>query len=237
MDDTFTFDMGRATAVCEEILRRGLNVRWRCTTRADCFSPELARLLKRAGCMRISIGAESGSASILKTIHKNVTPEQTADACRWAREAGMNLEVCFMVGNIGESQETIEETKALARKIRPDGFCVSNAVYMFPGTPLFRYAARRGLIDDSVWLKDDPVFPYTAEHTLEELSAWQMEVIRECAASKGLYQYLRYALRVARRLPPRQMLKSGVSFLKANLAGLFSGKHASQAKQDLNIHG
>ena len=236
MDDTFTVDMDRAAAVCEEILRRNLRVQWRCTTRADCFSPELARLLSRAGCLRLSIGAESGSDAILKTIHKNVTVQQTEDTCRWAREAGMFLEVCFMVGNIGESRETIEETKALARRIRPDEFCVSSAVYLFPGTPLFRYAARRGLIDDSVWLKNDPVFPYTAEHTPEELLGWQMEIIRECAASKGLYQYLRYALRVAARMPPKAIVRAGWSFLKANLPGARSHKAAPATPQEPTTH-
>jgi radical SAM superfamily enzyme YgiQ (UPF0313 family) len=237
MDDTFTVDMDRAAAVCEEILRRNLRVQWRCTTRADCFSLDLARLLKRAGCTRVSLGAESGSPAILKTIHKNVTPRETLDACRWAREAGLILEVCFMVGNLGESRETIEETKALARKIRPDEFCVSSAVYLFPGTPLFRHAARRGLIDDSAWLKDDPVFPYTAEHTLEELSAWQMELIRECAASKGLYQYLRYALRVAARMPPKALLRAGWSFLKANLPAAKPRKPAPAAPRKPTTHG
>ncbi len=34
-DDTFTADKKRVMEVCDEILRRGLKLRWSCNTRAD----------------------------------------------------------------------------------------------------------------------------------------------------------------------------------------------------------
>jgi anaerobic magnesium-protoporphyrin IX monomethyl ester cyclase len=223
MDDTFSVDMERASVICEEILRRGLKVQWRCATRTDCVSRELLQLMKKAGCTRVSFGVESGSPKILKNIHKMVDLLQIEDACRWTKETGIILETCFMVGNVGETQETINETKALIQRIKPHEFRVSNSVYIFPGTPLYRFAADRGLIDDKRWLSSESVIPYTAEHNLGQLSKWQMEVIRECGRSKGFIQYIQYLFRNARRMRPKLLIKSGFYFLRANLVSLGSG--------------
>ena len=91
VDDTFTADMDRARRICEEILRRNVRVEWRCATRADCVSKDLLDLMARAGCIRVSYGVESGSPEILRTIHKNVAPDQVEQAVRWSRAGGPSV--------------------------------------------------------------------------------------------------------------------------------------------------
>jgi len=222
-DDTFTVDQDRARRVCEEILRRGLPVQWRCATRADCVSKDLLDLMARAGCIRVSYGVESGSPEILRTIHKNVSPDQAEQAIRWSKDAGMIIEACFMVGNRGESQKTIDQTKALIRRLRPEEYCVSAAVYLFPGTPLYRYAEKQGLVDESVWLRDDPVVPYTAEQPIGQLARWQAELMHELGMARGFWNYLKHVVRVARHTPLRRLPRAGYHFLRTNLRALFSG--------------
>ena len=223
VDDTFTADMDRAAAICDEIRRRGLAVQWRCATRADCVSRELLQRMGRAGCICVSYGVESGSPTILKTIHKNVSPEQVEQAIAWSKEAGMVIEACFMVGNRGESQQTIDESKALIRRIQPEEYCVSAAVYLFPGTSLYRYAEQQGLVDETVWLRDEPVVPYTAEQSLSQLAEWQAQLMRELGMARGFWNYLKHVVRVARHTRLRRLPRAGYHFLRTNLRALFSG--------------
>jgi len=222
VDDTFTADQDRAKRICEEMLRRGLGVRWRCATRADCVSKELLNLMARAGCIRVSYGVESGSPKILQAIHKNVSPLEVEQAVRWSRDAGMIIEACFMVGNRGESQETIDESRALIRRLRPEEYCVSAAVYLFPGTPLYRYAEKQGFVDETVWLRDEPVIPYTAEQPLSQLAEWQAQLMRELGMARGFWHYLAHVVRVARHTPARRLPRAAYHFVRTNLLSLFS---------------
>jgi hypothetical protein len=64
-----------------------------------------------------------------------------------------------------------------------------------------------------------------------------MELIRECGASKGLLAYLLYAARIGMRMPPRQMLRSGWSFLKANLAALLPRKASAAVPRSQDTNG
>ena len=220
MDDTFSIDMDRAAAICQGILDRGLDIQWRCATRADSVTRELLELMKRSGCIRVAYGIESGSPRMLETIHKQVTVDQVDQACRWTKELGLVLRTCFMVGNIGETRESIEETKALIRRIKPDEYSVSAALHLFPETSVYRYAEQRGFVNESVWLTGEPVREYTLEHPLSRLTDWQMEIMRECGLSHGAWHYLKHVLAVAVRVPPRVLLRSGYHFLGVNAASL-----------------
>ena len=210
MDDTFTIEMDEARKLLQVIINSGLSnkVRWRCATRVNCVSRDLLHLMKKAGCHRISYGVESGSPEILKTVMKGTRLEQAEAACLMAKEEGILVETNFMVGNPGETQETIDETKAFIKKVRPDEFNVSNALYLFPGTPSYNMAKRQNLIADEVWLTDTQTVAYTAENSQEQLSAWQIEIIRECGRHLGFLNNVKYFLFIIRRIPLHRIIKS-----------------------------
>lgn len=52
---------------------------------------ELRELMKRAGCIQVTVGLESGSQRILDTINKNSTVEENMDAAHMAHEAGLRV--------------------------------------------------------------------------------------------------------------------------------------------------
>ena len=51
MDDTFTLKPNRVAEICDEIIKRELNIYWGCTARADTLSDELLRKLSESGCI------------------------------------------------------------------------------------------------------------------------------------------------------------------------------------------
>jgi len=72
-DDLFTADRHRCAAVCDEILRRGLQTQWTSFARVDTVSEDLLRRMRAAGCTAVSFGIESANTGILKTIRKGIT--------------------------------------------------------------------------------------------------------------------------------------------------------------------
>ena len=117
-DDLFTFRRERALAICKEIDRRGLTIRWRAYSRVDTIDAELLQWMKRTGCERLLYGAESGSPEILKKIRKGITPEQTRRAVEMTREAGIGVLASFVLGLPGETPQTLQQTLEFAESLR-----------------------------------------------------------------------------------------------------------------------
>ncbi len=116
-DDLFTLRRERALAICQEIERRGLSLRWRAYSRVDTVDPELLGWMRRAGCERLLFGAESGSPQILRRVGKGITPEQTRRAVAMCQEAGIGVLASFVLGLPGETRETMDMTLEFARSL------------------------------------------------------------------------------------------------------------------------
>ena len=117
-DDLFTFRKERAMAICAEIVKRRLPIRWRAYARVDTVDPQLLEQMKQAGCERLLFGAESGSPEILKKIRKGITPEQTRRAVEMTKKAGIGVLASFVIGLPGETPETLRQTVEFADSLK-----------------------------------------------------------------------------------------------------------------------
>jgi radical SAM superfamily enzyme YgiQ (UPF0313 family) len=132
-DDTFTAQRRRAIAVCDAIIESKMNFLWSCDTRVDSLDDELLFKMRMAGCQRISFGVESGSPQILESIHKKTTPEMVLEITRAAQKYGMHIRFYMIIGNRGETPETIQQSIDLIKLARPSYFTFSYLSF-YPGT-------------------------------------------------------------------------------------------------------
>lgn len=119
-DDTFNTDNAWVAEFCRLIKDEGFL--WRVLTRAIQLTPEICRTMHDAGCRQVSIGLESGSEKILKSIMKGENVAQQMRGIKTSKAAGLNTAVFVIVGLPGETPETIEETKRFLAEARPDRF-------------------------------------------------------------------------------------------------------------------
>jgi hypothetical protein len=150
-DDTFTLDRDLVVAICRRIVERGLDVTWAAISRVNLVNEEVLGWMRRAGCIQISYGVESGSESIRLALGKHFSDADVRRAFRLTQSYGILARAYFIYGCPGETEDTIRETVALIRDIRPlmAGFYVLS---IFPGTALYEdYKARTGATDE-VWL-------------------------------------------------------------------------------------
>jgi len=135
-DEIFTVIKSRTIALCEEMIKRKLNLSWICSARIGSVDKEMMEIMKKAGCHMIRFGVESGSQKILDNIKKGITLEQTRETFRWAHQVGLDTHAHLMIGTPGETKETIEETINFVKEIEPTiitcGICTP-----YPGTQLF----------------------------------------------------------------------------------------------------
>lgn len=135
-DDTLTLKKEHIIGVCNEIIRRKLDIVWFAQARVNTVDKEMLELMKKAGCEAIHYGYESGSQEILNNIKKGITLQQSIDATKITKEVGIKIHGYFMIGNPGETAETIKQTIKFAKELDPNTAQFTIAT-PFPGTELY----------------------------------------------------------------------------------------------------
>ncbi len=135
-DDCFTLNRAHLLGVCDEIVKRKVNVGWECLSRVDTMDAEVASAMKRAGCIRVFFGIESGNDSVLGIMNKHITTTQARQAVYNAKAAGLKVGAFFIVGYPGETDKTILDTVRFASHL-PLDYVSFTLPYPIPGTPLY----------------------------------------------------------------------------------------------------
>lgn len=151
-DDTFTLNRRKTIAVCQEILERNLPIAWQAISRVDTIDAEVLYWMRRAGCIQISYGVESGNPRIRNMLQKEFSDEQVETAFALTRRYGILPRAYFIYGCPGETRQTIDETIALIRRIRPLS-AIFYILDLFPGTQLYEDFKQRSGATDDIWLR------------------------------------------------------------------------------------
>ena len=180
-DEAFTFNRERVLDICDELLRRKLNVTWWISARADAVDFAMLKKMKQAGCWCINFGVESGVQKNLDMLRKNLTVEQIVTAVEMAHRAGIKTFTTYIFGIPGETFEEGLQTIALAKRLNSfitEFFPISP----FPGTDLWDIACHQHNFSRDVnkigLLKDEIVYsPETM--TPEQVSELRRRAFRE----------------------------------------------------------
>jgi anaerobic magnesium-protoporphyrin IX monomethyl ester cyclase len=143
-DDCFTLNRKHLLDVCGEIVKRGLDVGWECLSRVDTMDAEVAEGMKRAGCIGVFFGIESGNDSVLSLMNKHITISQAECAVYAAKTAGLKVGAFFIVGYPGESNKTVLDTVRFASGL-PLDYLSFTLPYPIPGTPLYERVKDHGV--------------------------------------------------------------------------------------------
>lgn len=153
VDDTFTVSRSRTMDILNRIVERGLNCfEFTGGVRADTLDEALVRRMAEANFRRVTLGVESGSPRILKSIRKGETNEDVKRAVDLLRNAGIHTHAFFMIGLPDETLEDIELSKKLIREVRPDHIEI-NMVTPYPGTDLFERLMPEHPMDIDRWYR------------------------------------------------------------------------------------
>jgi len=148
-DDSFTIDKNFVNSVCDLLIEQKANVEWSCETRANLVTDELIKKMKKAGCTGIVIGVESGSPRILKKIKKGVTIEEIENAARIIKKNSLLFSAFFMIGFPDETEDDINKTIELMKKIKP--FTAVLSIFTpYPDTEAYGECLNYGLIPDNI---------------------------------------------------------------------------------------
>jgi anaerobic magnesium-protoporphyrin IX monomethyl ester cyclase len=138
------------TALCNEILHRGVKIAWQTPQRVDLVRQALLPLMAAAGCHLLRLGVEQGDPEMMRRIDKKITLEQVRKVFKWVHAAHINTFAYFMIGYPGETPESMTKTIRLARELDPE-FVMFTRTVPLPDTPLMQQAVDLGLVEADYW--------------------------------------------------------------------------------------
>jgi len=150
-DDTFTANKRRVIEVCRKIIEKKLDITWNAISRVDHVSDQVLYWMRKAGCIQISYGVESGSEKIRKYLCKNISSEKIHAAFSLTQKYGIMARAYFIYGAPRENRQTVQETIDLVNTIKPLG-AIFYILDIFPGTALYEDFKQRLNATDDVWL-------------------------------------------------------------------------------------
>jgi radical SAM superfamily enzyme YgiQ (UPF0313 family) len=117
VDSTFTPNKKRIESVLDAMEADPPKASWTCSTRANVLDEQTLRRMRDLNCWRVRIAVESGNEQILEQICKGVNKEEMEITAKAADKFGLQVKAFFMVGHIGETKATIEDSIRFALKL------------------------------------------------------------------------------------------------------------------------
>jgi anaerobic magnesium-protoporphyrin IX monomethyl ester cyclase len=133
-DDTFTLNRVRFLDMMDEF--KNLNISWRCLTRVDQVDRDILNYMKKSGCAQIVYGLESGNQNILNNLGKGTTVKQNLEAIKLTKEVGIEAKAAVIVGNPGETWDTVKDTVNMIEDSMPDSVILCTFT-PYPGSPVW----------------------------------------------------------------------------------------------------
>ncbi|MBD3282456.1 MAG: radical SAM protein [Candidatus Portnoybacteria bacterium] len=226
-DDTLTISRKHIKTICEEILKRELNIKWYARARVNTVDKELLQLMRKAGCIRISYGVESGSPKILKIIRKNITPEQALKAAELSSEAGITTYLNFMVNLPYETWDDLRMTVDLMKRLRKikNVYPAYGFTIIYPGTEMEEIAKREGWLPKNFsWNEPyrsekykiagiDPSLPYM-EWPGAELERVKAFMARNLKSKNIISKGIKKISKVRSLKELKDLIKTGIRYFK-----------------------
>lgn len=137
-EDMFLSSKKRAEELLGFFIEKGINkkIKWIAQAKASIITEDLLSLMKKAGCVGVEYGFESGSQRILDLMNKKQKIGESLKAAELTRRARLRFQANIITGYPGETVEDFKETLRFVKKIKPNmiGF---NIFMPLPGTPSY----------------------------------------------------------------------------------------------------
>jgi len=143
-DDQFLAYKKRIEEICRKMIETGLNtkVKWEANVRSDAINEPILRLMKKAGCVQLGYGFESGSQRILDLMNKKSKIETNFAAGRLTKKIGIRILANMIMGMPTETKEEIIASFRFLERLEPE-FTGLFKLIPLPATQIWEYLEKK----------------------------------------------------------------------------------------------
>jgi radical SAM superfamily enzyme YgiQ (UPF0313 family) len=175
VDSVFNHPREYAAAFCDEVIRRGVDVKWTCYAHAGRMDGELIEKMVRAGCEGVEFGTDGLVDSTLEALGKGFTFAEVQEASRLCHELGLRFCHFLFIGAPGEDVDDVRLAVDRLAELKADSSLIMAGIRIFPGTALEK-RAREELGIEHVGI--EPVF-YISPKVVNHLEPLVEEIIAQ----------------------------------------------------------
>ncbi|MBI3599858.1 MAG: cobalamin B12-binding domain-containing protein [Nitrospinae bacterium] len=177
-DSTFNIPNEHAIAVCKEMVKRGIRVKWTPYMSPFLPSEELFTLVKKTGCDGIVFGADSVSETMLGNLEKEFSVSDINMASLICKELEIPFSLNLLFGGPGETKETVMETLDNLDRMKPIAVGAMIGVRCYANTKMAKIAR-----EQKFYKKDDNLLRplYYVSPTVDR--DWLIDTIQQYANS------------------------------------------------------
>lgn len=178
-DDNLTLKKERIKAICDDIIKRKLDIVWKCPNgvRIETLDEEVLKKMKQSGCYQLAFGIESGSEKVLKRANKQLSLKKVEEVVNLTAKVGIEAHGFFIIGLPGENKESVIQTINLAKKLP---FCSATFPLLtpLPGTEIFDLYLKQKDMKSINWSEINyHTAQYTVDLSAKELKKYQKRAI------------------------------------------------------------
>ena len=118
LDQNFILDKKYAQDLCKAMINANIQIKWQCQICVNSIDYDTLIIMKKAGCQLIWLGIESFDENVRKINNKNYSNEQLLKAVNAIKKAGINYNGFFMLGMMGDTNESMSKTVELIKKYK-----------------------------------------------------------------------------------------------------------------------
>jgi radical SAM superfamily enzyme YgiQ (UPF0313 family) len=177
-DDDFNGNRERVEVMCNEIVRRGLDISWFCMGRAVNWvrDQDLLPLMRKAGCYMVLLGIEGARDEDFLQSMKLGNFGHVKLAVDSLRKNDIATVGTYLFGFWDDDEEIIKRRIQFVDEVDPD-IAAPQILIPIPGSPIYRKAMEMGVIqedDYKYWDTHHPVMPtkHLSREDVGRLAAW-----------------------------------------------------------------
>lgn len=178
IDNTFNLPPDYAKELCWLLKNLPGKFRWRGILYPGKVDVELAEVMAESGCVEVSIGFESGSKGMLRSLNKHFSLKEVRRTFEILGDQGIRRMGFLLLGGPGETRDSVEESLAFAESLPLEALKITTGIRIYPETPLAGIALRERVITEETNL----LFP--TYYLAEGLDDWLPQTIADRLAER-----------------------------------------------------
>lgn len=202
-DGVFNWPPHHALAICQEIIRRRLKIRWMAYCNPSGLDDEVAKTFRASGCVGIELGLDAVTERMLASMGKGFSQKEIKQTYHSLIKHEIPFAVFLLFGGPGETYKDWSETQHCL-----NGYGKANAVFaslgirIYKDTPLYENALDEGVVKKNTNILT-PLY-YLSPHLQDRDMVYELDTLvrREPTWSSPL-DWNKLSVRVIQRIAGR----------------------------------